>query len=103
MIYNTVPWRLAKNSDHLYHTYMQRRHPEGFGFPSFDRLPEGPRKTLYRMLDPNPATRASIKDILSDNWVQSIECCLRIDHGKGHLVSVDHEHEHDEHSDESSD
>ena len=45
------------------------------GYPPFDRQPPGLRRILYALLDPNPETRWSATDLLSDPWFKSIEFC----------------------------
>ncbi|KAJ3055542.1 serine/threonine-protein kinase HAL4/sat4 [Rhizophlyctis rosea] len=45
------------------------------GYPPFDRQPPGPRRILYALLDPNPQTRWSATELLSDPWFKSLEFC----------------------------
>lgn len=91
MVYQSVPWRAAKKSDFNYQQYCLKTNHEGFGFPPLDKLGDA-QSLMYQLLDPNPSTRPLIQDILRNPWVQDIECCLKLEHGKGHLVSVEHSH-----------
>lgn len=44
--------------------------------PIFSALPkESLRRLVLRMLHPDPEKRISIHDILSDRWMNRIECC----------------------------
>lgn len=67
-------WHHAKKSDKAYACYLRNRPTQQFELLS--KLPTGPRRLLYAILDPNPATRLTCDDILNDSWVQSIDVCL---------------------------
>ena len=34
------------------------------------------KRTILRMLHPNPVHRISIREALEENWVKSLECCV---------------------------
>ncbi|TPX63862.1 hypothetical protein SpCBS45565_g06308 [Spizellomyces sp. 'palustris'] len=82
MMFQRFPWHSAKASDEHYAAYVENGGHSKF----FDRLPDGPRQILSRMLDPNPDLRATIEDCLEDEWVRSIvvcdECVTRHQHGR---------------------
>lgn len=44
---------------------------------AFDRLVKPPalRRILLQMLNPNPAKRISVTDIVNNRWIKNIECC----------------------------
>ncbi|KAJ3026423.1 serine/threonine-protein kinase HAL4/sat4 [Rhizophlyctis rosea] len=48
---------------------------EYHGYPPFDRQPPGPRRILYNLLDPNPATRWTAQQVLNDPWFKTVEFC----------------------------
>ncbi|KAJ3219237.1 serine/threonine-protein kinase HAL4/sat4 [Clydaea vesicula] len=81
MYQKTVPWHLAKQDDHNYAAYTKKRHYEGYGFLSFDKLPEGPRSIIYKLLEPNPKLRPSTAEIFENYWFNAICYC--------HLVKTD--------------
>lgn len=41
----------------------------------FERFQPHQRRLLYRILDPNPATRITAAEILKDPWFKEIQCC----------------------------
>lgn len=71
MVFHTIPWQVAQLSDEGYRQYVTNPR----AFEPFKRLSYGARTLLKRMLEPDPAKRISIKDILEDEWVQSIRMC----------------------------
>ncbi|KAI8999780.1 kinase-like domain-containing protein [Gaertneriomyces semiglobifer] len=83
LIHRCIPWRVAKVTDPHYCAYSNSiKHnstKDGprptSGYPPFDRTPVGPRKLLYRMLDPNPAKRWTIEEVLEDEWVKTVDIC----------------------------
>jgi serine/threonine protein kinase len=44
-------------------------------FPPFERFVPNQRRLIYRLLDPNPATRITASEILKDPWFKEIQCC----------------------------
>lgn len=44
-------------------------------YPPFETLQPHQRRLLYRILDPNPATRITAAEILKDPWFKEIQCC----------------------------
>lgn len=64
-------WRKAKKSDHAFQIYTRVQPTQTFD--PFRNLFSAPaRRVLYKMLDPNPATRLTCAEILRDPWVKSI-------------------------------
>ncbi|KAI8799830.1 kinase-like domain-containing protein [Cladochytrium replicatum] len=84
MLYMSVPWGCSRETDTQFQIYVaKRRHPGlgcAHGFQPVDRITPATRNLLYRCLDPNPETRPAVDDIITDAWIESIECCTK---GKG--------------------
>jgi protein-serine/threonine kinase len=70
MIYNRLPWRKPHIDDPHYRFYLEHL---DHGFTMIERLPHGPRELLRHVLEPVPANRASMKDILENAWFKSME------------------------------
>ncbi|KAK9764964.1 serine/threonine protein kinase [Basidiobolus ranarum] len=68
MILRSFPWSTAMHFDHGYKMFLKYRNNSHY----FNRIPESAIPVIRKMLDPNPDTRASIQDVLSDPWVKSI-------------------------------
>ncbi|TPX48398.1 hypothetical protein SeMB42_g00023 [Synchytrium endobioticum] len=85
MYYNAIPWKMAVRSDGRYKYYLEHKNSS---FWPIDRLSPGPRRLLYRMLDPNPETRIKISEMVEDDWFRSIEHCT---HAAG-APQVRHKH-----------
>ncbi|SAM05768.1 hypothetical protein [Absidia glauca] len=79
-------WHRAKKSDNAYACYLRNYSTQQFELLS--KLPTGPRKLLYAILDPNPSTRISCEAILNDPWVLSIDVC--VGGGVGHNKQPHH-------------
>jgi serine/threonine protein kinase len=71
MVFHTVPWQVAQLSDEGYRQYVTNPR----AFEPFKRLSYGARTLLKRMLEPDPSKRITIKEILEDEWFQSILVC----------------------------
>ncbi|ORY49864.1 Pkinase-domain-containing protein [Rhizoclosmatium globosum] len=71
MTYNSIPWKSASPQDSRYKHYQEHRG----NFWPIDRLPPAKRKIMYRILDPEVSKRGSMKEIMADEWIQSISCC----------------------------
>ena len=92
MQYHTVPWRIAKDSDPAYKTFVNKRR-DGYGYPLLDRIAEGPREVLYKIIDPNARTRWNIEHVVKSEWVQHVDCCIVSERGVFHAaVKVVHDH-----------
>jgi serine/threonine protein kinase len=77
MYKNHVPWHFAKPSDNHYNQYISKRHAEGYGFQPFDCILEGPRTLLYKLLEPDPLLRITIKEIEASPFIQGSQmCCI---------------------------
>ncbi|KAJ3139967.1 serine/threonine-protein kinase HAL4/sat4 [Geranomyces variabilis] len=71
MVYNSIPWKAATPTDPRYKHYLENK---GKFWP-LDRMQPGPRKLMYRILDPNPATRITMKEVEEDEWFKSLKVC----------------------------
>ncbi|KAI8815881.1 kinase-like domain-containing protein [Fimicolochytrium jonesii] len=82
MMFQRFPWQSAVASDSNYTEYVT----SGCKTKFFDRLPEGPRRVLKKMLEPDPERRYTIDECLEDAWVKKIltggECREKHRHGK---------------------
>ncbi|CCH46925.1 hypothetical protein BN7_6531 [Wickerhamomyces ciferrii] len=76
-------WEIAKNSDELYIDYLEQRpqKQEKFGkFKPIESMKSGEyyksrKLTLYQMLDPNPKSRLTTKEVLNSLWMQNTNLC----------------------------
>ena len=80
MKFHGIPWALASPNDAHYRHYLKHR---GIGEEPLVRLPRGPQSLLRKILEPDPAKRLSIDEILQDSWVQSINV-----NTKGHFQQL---------------
>ncbi|KAI8915213.1 kinase-like domain-containing protein [Powellomyces hirtus] len=71
MVYNSIPWKAATPSDPRYKHFLEN---QGHFWP-LDKMQPGPRKLMYRILDPNPATRITMKEVEEDEWFKSLKAC----------------------------
>lgn len=68
----TLPWPIAKPSDATFAVYLEDR---ALGRPSpapLGTLGRESRGIIKKMLDPVPATRALMDEVLRDPWVRGI-------------------------------
>lgn len=73
MIFHCVPWEMAHPKNSNYKQFLE----EGFDkFEPFSRLPAKPRALLKRILEPNPQNRATIEEIVNDEWFKCIKTCI---------------------------
>ena len=72
MIFHCVPWEMAHPKNSNYKQFLS----EGFDqFEAFGRLPSKPRALLKRILESDPQKRATLEEIMSDDWFQKIKTC----------------------------
>lgn len=72
MVFHCVPWEMAHPKNPNFKQYIE----EGFeAFEPFSRLPSKPRALLKKILQADPAKRATIDDILNDDWFKEIKTC----------------------------
>ncbi|KAJ3123020.1 serine/threonine-protein kinase HAL4/sat4 [Nowakowskiella sp. JEL0407] len=88
MLFNSVPWRVAKNSDQNFANFVHRR---SIGVVSnnqpFNRIDSSSRTLILKILDPNPESRPSVANILEDGWIQSVESCTTLSRSEnGNIV-----------------
>jgi hypothetical protein len=77
------PWRIPRaEKDQSYKNFIT---PSSQGAAKlFKLLPEESRSIIKRILTPNPAERASLQDVLNDEWVKSIPMCTDNHSEKSH-------------------
>ncbi|KAI7895423.1 kinase-like domain-containing protein [Mucor mucedo] len=68
------PWRLPRpEKDQSYKNFVT---PSSLGAEKlFKMLPRESRPIISRILNPNPAERCSLSDVLNDDWVKNIPFC----------------------------
>ncbi|KAJ3138812.1 hypothetical protein HK100_012208 [Physocladia obscura] len=75
-VWACVPWHVARETDLHYTEFLKRRNSEyNTGYIPFDRLVDGSRHLLYHILEPDPARRWTIQNILDDPWLTGLEHC----------------------------
>ncbi len=72
MVFHTIPWHVAQMSDENYRQYTLGG---AKAFEPFKRLSYGARTLLRRMLEPDPAKRITIDEIMDDEWFKNINVC----------------------------
>ena len=78
MLRHTVPWRESKLTDKIYSTYVNRKH-ELYGFKQFDLLPEGPKVTLYQLMNQDPVKRLNLEEVKLGSWLNETDYCHVVD------------------------
>ncbi|GAA5874410.1 hypothetical protein JCM8547_005391 [Rhodosporidiobolus lusitaniae] len=74
MHFQELPWRVAKASDPSFGPYLQAYRAGGSTPPPLSNLvPRECRSIIRRMLDPDPKTRATTDEIITDPWFDRIE------------------------------
>ena len=64
-------WKAANATDDHWNSYKNRK----AGYPPIEKLPVDFRELIYRMLDPDPAKRLSLPEILQDPNIKNVEMC----------------------------
>ncbi|KAJ3296521.1 serine/threonine-protein kinase HAL4/sat4 [Borealophlyctis nickersoniae] len=72
MILKRFPWRAAKPSDPDYAAYLRS---QNHTCRIIERLPAHSRTLIRDMLEPNPAKRPSIEQVLDNEWLKGVEVC----------------------------
>lgn len=80
------PWRLPRpEKDQSYKNFVT---PSSLGAEKlFKLLPRESRPIMKRILNPNPAERCTLEDVLEDDWVKQIPMCT---HTKPELTHAHH-------------
>ncbi|KAG9297686.1 hypothetical protein G9A89_011201 [Geosiphon pyriformis] len=80
MTIGRFPWMLAKPGvEPPYRAYL--KNPDRL----LKRLPQESREIIRKILEPDVTKRATIQDILNDEWIKSIELCLHQEKAQGHV------------------
>jgi hypothetical protein len=72
MYTKTILWRAAKTSDEGYKAYKFRKTTT---YAAIEKLPSECRAAMYGLLEPSPAKRLTISDVLNGEWMQTTEKC----------------------------
>ncbi|KAJ2994892.1 serine/threonine-protein kinase HAL4/sat4 [Globomyces sp. JEL0801] len=90
MLAKGMLWGTSKPDDPNYQKYLKRRET---GFPPFEMQDHFPKLLLYKLMDPNPATRPEASEVLSEEWMKSIKTCDLIETHESTRSNVyDHHH-----------
>lgn len=85
MTFHGIPWESATLKDPNFKHFADHRSMQA---EPLVRLPHGPRSLLFRMLEPDPAKRIRVEEIMEDEWFKRISICSRSHNGR----QVIHEH-----------
>jgi len=91
--FQELPWRAAQPTDQLYFTYVTACTSPHQALsscpPTINNLnPRACRSLIRKMLEPNPANRSSMEDVMGHAWIQSIEVCHEVSEPKHVHVSA---------------
>ncbi|KAI9184224.1 hypothetical protein H9P43_003277 [Blastocladiella emersonii ATCC 22665] len=76
MLYKTIPWKAAQNSDPHYAHFIETKAAHQFEYiDDLPASPHGPRDLLYKILEPSPVLRITMEKIKEDPWFMAIETC----------------------------
>jgi serine/threonine protein kinase len=84
MTIRRFPWRIPRATDPSFRAYATNHNQQQFRLLKL--LPRESRSILSSILDIDPQRRASLKTVLNDKWVQSIDVC--------HVNQPGHHHVH---------
>ncbi|KAL7276518.1 hypothetical protein RUND412_000475 [Rhizina undulata] len=96
-------WHVATNESSQYRKYVDsfekwlQKNPDGEmtrdgNYPrnnAFQQLKPNVKRLLYRMLHLDPSKRVTIQEVISDRWIQGIECCNVDEHSDPLVQKVD--------------
>ncbi|ORY07117.1 Pkinase-domain-containing protein [Basidiobolus meristosporus CBS 931.73] len=68
MVLQKFPWEIARSNNKSYKLYLEHLATGRF----FTKIPSVASTILKRMLDPNPNMRATMDEIMADEWIQSL-------------------------------
>jgi serine/threonine protein kinase len=66
-------WKAASTTDDHYNQYLKKR--PIMKYPPIDKAPLESKDLIYKILEPAPEKRPSVKDILADRWMSEVEKC----------------------------
>jgi len=76
MTFHSIPWEVANSKNPEYAHYLENRK---LTEEPFVRFSSGPQHLLFKMLNPDPAQRITIDEILKNPWFQQIKLCVDYD------------------------
>ncbi|KAJ1762060.1 hypothetical protein LPJ77_001675 [Coemansia sp. RSA 2523] len=74
MVYNGIPWRAAKEDDTNYARYLEAVRA-GRDYEGFRRIDARSRRLIQRMLNPDPAARPTMDEVLESDVMRRICVC----------------------------
>lgn len=72
MFFATIPWKSAQMTTQPYKYYIDHYK----NFRQFDKVEASFRNILYEILDSNPETRISVKNLIATEWFEGVKMCL---------------------------
>ncbi len=100
MHFQELPWRVAQPSEMLYASYVQaaaKTDATNGPFPATlsHLLPRNCRPIIRKMLEPDPKKRWTVKDVMSNGWMEGVEVCTIVEkptHVHAHVRAMLHQH-----------
>ncbi|KAJ2707755.1 hypothetical protein FB645_000528 [Coemansia sp. IMI 203386] len=74
MVYNGIPWRIAKDEDTNYARFIDAMR-NGRDYEGFRRFDPKTRRLIQRMLNPDPQLRPTMDEVLQSDVMQRIVVC----------------------------
>lgn len=85
MQFQEIPWRMAKlPTDNSYALFVQNYPHSSAPQPLHNLMPKECHSIMKSMLNPDPAKRPTIEQVLKDEWIESIEVCVDNKGKNGH-------------------
>lgn len=72
MYTKTILWRAAKSTDDGFKVYKNKKTDTCV---AIEKLPYECRSTIYSLLEPDPAKRSTISEVLENDWMETTEQC----------------------------
>ncbi|KAJ9065186.1 hypothetical protein DSO57_1022357 [Entomophthora muscae] len=85
MTFHSIPFRNATSKDSNYRRFLEQRLTDSY--EPFRRYSPECKNLMMRILEPDVAKRATIQDIMDDEWFKSIEVCDNCE-----ATSIHHNH-----------
>ncbi|KAI9312730.1 kinase-like domain-containing protein [Dichotomocladium elegans] len=86
MTIRCFPWRVPRMSDKAFRAFASN--PSIQQYRILKLLPRESRALMAGLLDLNPTRRPSLKTIMADEWIRSIDCCTVETPGLHHVHHV---------------
>ncbi|KAI8146521.1 kinase-like domain-containing protein [Fennellomyces sp. T-0311] len=86
MTIRSFPWRVARPCDRSFRAFATNHNQQQFRLLKL--LPREARPIMAGLLDLDPHRRPTLKQVLNDAWVRSIDCCTIDEPGSQHVHHV---------------